>query len=215
MDETKVEESKYLTKVSNITKVQKMIYCFFIYSFIGWLLETVYCFILFGQIHNRGFLFGPFCMMYGFAAVALVLLFEKTKINHFTKFLICFICFTIFEYLVSLVLEMIFGLRWWDYSNDAVIGYVRSVLEMVFGSYSIQYFDIILNFQGRISIVYSVVWGTIGVLLLDVLNPFISKVLDKGSLFFSRKTETIIVNFLVASWIVDVILSILRYLHLN
>ena len=72
----------------------------------------------------------------------------------FQKFLIATIAFTVFEYIVSLVLEMLFGLRWWDYSND------------------------FLNIQGRVSLLYSIFWGIAGVILLEKLHPFIQNKLQ-------------------------------------
>jgi len=46
------------------------------------------------------------------------------------------ISFTVFEYVVSVVLESLFGLRWWDYTGEP------------------------FNFQGRISLAFSLAWGS-------------------------------------------------------
>ena len=107
------------------------------------------------------------------------------------KFLIATIAFTAFEYIVSLLLETLFGLRWWDYSND------------------------FLNIQGRVSLLYSIFWGIIGLFLLEKLHPRIEDIIQK----LNTKThgviniQTIIVFILVIAIIVDFVFSVIRYLQ--
>lgn len=45
---------------------------FFIYSFLGWVCETVYCSIGGRRFVNRGFLNGPLCPVYGFGAFPVI-----------------------------------------------------------------------------------------------------------------------------------------------
>ena len=45
---------------------------FFIYSVLGWIVETLYCRTLDGKWTNRGFLFGPYCPSYGFGALIII-----------------------------------------------------------------------------------------------------------------------------------------------
>ncbi len=58
-----------LTVIRKHEKLQNIILYFFIYSFIGWCLETIYAFLVLGHFVNRGFLIGPICPIYGFGAV--------------------------------------------------------------------------------------------------------------------------------------------------
>ena len=51
--------------------LSRYICLFFIYSFMGWIYETLYCTIKNGKWENRGFLFGPACPIYGTGAVAI------------------------------------------------------------------------------------------------------------------------------------------------
>ena len=125
-------------------EILKLLLYFFLYSIIGWILESVYKSILEKRVINSGFLHGPYCPIYGFGAVILLLATKKMYGKPFQKFLIATIIFTLFEYIVSLLLEVIFGLRWWDYSND------------------------FLNIQGRVSLMYTIFWGIIGL----IINPF-------------------------------------------
>lgn len=45
----------------------------FIYSFIGWLWETIYCSIHDKKFAYRGFLAGPYCPVYGFAVTTVLI----------------------------------------------------------------------------------------------------------------------------------------------
>ena len=55
----------------------KFILYFLIYSFLGWVCETIYCSILDRKFVNRGFLNGPVCPVYGFGALLVIALLNK------------------------------------------------------------------------------------------------------------------------------------------
>lgn len=169
-------------------KVVDYISYFFIYSFFGWIIETIYAILIDGYFVKRGFLYGFICPIYGFGAVALILLTKKMYGRPFFKFLISTLAFTTFEYLISLGLEMLFGLRWWDYTND------------------------FLNIQGRISLLYSIFWGFIGLVLLEKLHPFIQDLLDKINLKFSKNLQRVFVIIFIMIALTDTIFSSIRYL---
>ena len=98
-----------------LNEAQKIILYFVIYSFLGWILETIFAIFVLGRFVKRGFLYGPVCPIYGFGAIILIESLKKIKTNTVGKFFISMIAFTIFEYVVSVVLESLFGLRWWNY----------------------------------------------------------------------------------------------------
>lgn len=181
------EENIKDTKKNKLNENQKIVIYFFIYAFLGWILETVFCLITLGTFTKRGFLYGPLCPMYGFAAVAMIQLLKNIKTNTIGKFCICMIAFTIFEYIVAVVLESLFGLRWWDYSNE------------------------VLNFQGRISLPYSIAWGIIGVIFVEKIHPYIKRKVDKYSEAFFKNIQVTVIAILVLIITLDFILSIFRY----
>ena len=180
-----------LTVIRKHEKLQNIILYFFIYSFIGWCLETIYAFLVLGHFVSRGFLIGPICPIYGFGAVLLILLLKNCKGKPVSEFIIAAFAFTVFEYMVSYALEAIFGLRWWDYSED------------------------FMNLQGRVSLAYSIIWGTLGILLMEGIHPFITKLLDKAKRHIKPKYQDIIVVVFVVVLVVDVILSSIKYLSLE
>ncbi len=129
----------------------KIIFYFIIYSFLGWCLESVYKSIIFKKVTNSGFLYGPFCPMYGIAAV-LMLMLGNISNNIFVIFIISFLWFSVWEYIVAIVLEKLFKTKYWDYS------------------------DLKFNIHGRICLKNSIYWGILGVLLIFVIQPQIEKV---------------------------------------
>ena len=177
--------------ISKSTKDKMIDYIsyFFIYSFLGWVMETIYAVIVTGSFVKRGFLFGPVCPIYGFGAVILIMATKNLYGKPFQKFLISTIAFTVFEYLVSLILESLFGLRWWDYSND------------------------FLNIQGRVSLLYSIAWGLIGLLLLEKLHPLVQNFIQKMNAKVSKNAQGFLVAIFIITIIVDTVFSTIKYLQ--
>lgn len=178
------------TEENGLKETQKIILYFFIYAILGWLLETVFCLVTSGTFVKRGFLYGPLCPMYGFAAVGMIQLLKKIKTNTVGRFFICMIIFTVFEYIVAVVLESLFGLRWWDYSNER------------------------FNFQGRISLPYSIAWGIIGVIFVDKIHPFVKRKLDKYLSLIPKNIQMFLIYTPVVIIIIDFILSIVKYINI-
>lgn len=173
-----------------LTEKQKVLLYFFIYAFLGWILETVFCLVTLGTFTKRGFLYGPLCPMYGFAAISMIRLLKNVKTNTIGKFFICMIAFTIFEYVVAVVLESLFGLRWWDYSNE------------------------VLNFQGRISLPYSIAWGIVGVIFVEKIHPYVKRKTEKMESLISNKILIILLYVSIVIIIIDFIASIVKYVNI-
>ena len=134
----------------NLIMQNNVILYFIIYSFLGWCLESVYKTIIFKKPTNSGFLYGPFCPMYGIGAV-IMLFASQISNNIFVIFIMATLIFTAWEYIVAVILEKLFKTKYWDYSN------------------------LRFNFQGRICLKNSIYWGLLGVLLIFVIQPAIEK----------------------------------------
>ncbi len=135
----------------------KIFICFLIYSFFGWVYETMLCTIRDKSWKNRGFLFGPIIPIYGFGATFASLLFIIVPIpwlqngGHLAIFLTCAIGSFILEYSTSYVLEKIFHAVWWDYSRMP------------------------LNIHGRVCLIFTVLFGVAGVIIVNwVLPPILA-----------------------------------------
>ncbi|MDD3304124.1 MAG: putative ABC transporter permease [Clostridia bacterium] len=96
----------------------KVVFLYFIlYSIVGWCIEMIYCRICQHKWVDRGFLYGPYCPIYGFGAIILLLILQPFSANPFILFLLALVVTTILEYVTSYVMEQIFNTKWWDYSH--------------------------------------------------------------------------------------------------
>lgn len=93
-------------------------YCiwFAIYSFIGWIYESLLRSFTNKRWYNSGFLNGPYIPIYGFGAIMDIYFLGSLK-NPILIFFISATINCILEYLTSYVMELIFHARWWDYSQ--------------------------------------------------------------------------------------------------
>ena len=123
-------------------------YCmFFIYAFIGWVVEVVYYGLEEGRFINRGFLNGPLCPVYGIGFYGVILLLERLSYNFFLLFFGSMIICTFVEFWAGFILYRIFKLRWWDYRDEKY------------------------NFMGFICPKFSLYWGIACSLGIFVLHP--------------------------------------------
>lgn len=90
---------------------------FFIYSFVGWVIEVIYYGITEGKFINRGFLAGPLCPVYGLGFYAAIWIFEPFKDNFIILFFGMATACTIVELIAGFILYHAFHMRWWDYSD--------------------------------------------------------------------------------------------------
>lgn len=169
---------------------QNLIIYYFVCSVIGWILEMIYGFMVFGHFVDRGFLYGPTCPIYGCGTIVMVLITEaarKKNLNTAWEFLIITIIFTILEYLSSLILEAIFGLRWWDYSNE------------------------FLDLNGRVCLVFSLMFGMMGIIFTEWVYEPSKRLIEKLREKISSKVIWIILIISIVVWIVDTVFSIIKY----
>lgn len=173
--------------------LQKYVVFFYIYAFLGWIIDVGICFVSDGTLENRGFLYETICPMYGFAALVLIIISKKVegKGSFLKRLLIATIWCSVLEYLTSLVLEMFFGIRWWDYSKEPY------------------------NFQGRICLAASVFWGLLSIIFMRDIHPFIEKKLRNITSKLKPKTKSIIVYSALAITTIDLVLSIVKYVNIG
>ena len=84
-------------------KLKIYIVFFYIYAFLGWLIDVSIVFVSDGVLENRGFLYEPICPMYGFAALVLVLLAQRLngKGSVIKRLILATLWCSILEYLTS------------------------------------------------------------------------------------------------------------------
>ena len=90
-----------------------MLYCMF-----GWCFESTYCSIKSGHLQNRGFCHGPWLPIYGVGASLLLLFTQGHEGNRLYLFLVGFFGGTCLELVTGFLMNKIFHMRWWDYSQN-------------------------------------------------------------------------------------------------
>lgn len=123
-------------------------FMFYCYSIMGWIVECIAC--SFNQrkfVHNRGFLIGPYCPIYGYGAMYMYFFLGRYYHEPITLFVMAVVGTSVLEYLTSYLMEKIFKARWWDYSK------------------------VKFNLEGRICLKNSVAFGILGLTFTYLVNP--------------------------------------------
>lgn len=148
-----------------------IIWYMILFSILGLLIETIYGYVSTGILESRkGLILGPFCPIYGIGAAFFIVLLSEYKESKVKLFIMGAIAGTIFEYICSYILQVIYGSMFWDYS---------------YTTYQI---------NGRVSLTYTVFWGILAVLLIKYIKPQFDKVIEKIP---SKLWDKIITAFLI------------------
>jgi len=162
---------------------------FILYSFCGWIIEMIYH-ISKGIYENRGFLFGPFCIIYGISALIMILIYPKIKVkNKIVKSILFWIyvlaiC-SILEYLTSFFTEMILEIRLWDYSGLS------------------------FNIAGRVRLITSIAWANCSIVLIYIIQPIVKKLFEKLK---NKKHFYSIIHIILWGMCIDWICAVIRHL---
>lgn len=134
---------------------------FFIYAFIGWILEVSFKAMRRGVFVNSGFLNGPYCPVYGFGAVVVLYFLSLVDSSNKLVLLIAsmFIA-SLIELITGFVLEKLFHMKWWDYS------------------------DKVLNIGGYICLEFSLIWAALCFILYEAIHPLVAQLVSHFSTRF-------------------------------
>ncbi len=160
---------------------------FILYSFLGWVMESIFRSICEKKLINTGFLRGPFCPIYGIGSIIMLLLLQRFENMPILLFLMSLIILTAWEYIVGVLLEKIFHTKYWDYSNHR------------------------FNFQGRICLTNSIYWGILGVLFIKYIHPFIQSLILK----IDSNILNYVLVILSVIFLVDMITTIINVKNIN
>lgn len=155
---------------------------FLIYSFLGWVIESIFRSIIEKKIINTGFLKGPICPIYGIGALIMSFVLDGLSNNLICLFIASMIILTIWEYIVGVFLEKTFHTKYWDYSDHKI------------------------NFQGRICLTNSIYWGILGVVFVKYIHPFMQEIIEKVNIDVLH----FVVTITSIVFVVDVITSIVK-----
>ena len=140
----------------------ELLWLFLLYSFLGWTLETAAGTIRQKRFVNRGFTTGPFCMVYGVAAVVMTAALQELRGSFLFLFLGCMVVGTAVEWFAGKLLERLNQKKWWDYSEKR------------------------WNFDGYICAQYSLLWGILGTVTVRWGDPLLAGLYRLLPSFVSR-----------------------------
>lgn len=129
------------------------LFFFYFYCFAGWCFESVYVSLRTRKWVNRGFMRGPFLTLYGSGAIMMLVVSRPFADNVLLTYIAGVIGATALEYVTGIVMEALFGVRYWDYSKR------------------------FLNFQGHICLTSSLTWGFFTILMTRVIHRPIEKMM--------------------------------------
>ena len=135
---------------------------FLLYSLLGFIMESTLFKIKLSKKHS-GIFYGPMTAVYGVGIISIELLnkyfFKKIKCNKILKLIIEFLTLTIIlsliEYLGGNILNYLFDIDMWDYSN----------IKPNFGKY--------------ICLQNSIIWGILGTIYIHIFKPFTDKLINQ------------------------------------
>mgnify|MGYP000010865825 FL=1 len=125
---------------------------FILYAFLGWVCEDLYCGIPAKKFINRGFLYGPYCPIYGFGALLILYPLLFVKDYPILVFILGVIITSTLEYITSWVMEILFKTRWWDYSER------------------------FMNINGRVCLLNSTLFGIMSIVVVYIIHPIIQDI---------------------------------------
>lgn len=165
---------------------EQYVFCFFVYAFLGYVCEVIYCSIGQKKLVNRGYLYMPVCPIYGFGAVIILLSMLPISKMWYLVFFLGILLTTTLEYLTSYIMEIIFHMRWWDYSKRK------------------------LNINGRVCLLNSLLFGGLVMIVVYGLHPLVYRLMETMGMLSIRIIDII----LGIGIVVDTIFSTIKNVNI-
>ena len=160
---------------------------YIIYSFFGWVLESIYKSLHEKKFINSGFLAGPFCPIYGYGALIMYFFLDGFKDNLFLLFIIAFFILSFWEYIVGYFLEVVFKTKYWDYSKKK------------------------FNIHGRVCLENSIYWGVLGIVFIELIHPGVESLIK----VIPNNFLTIVTGIAFAYIAIDTIITTIKLIRVN
>lgn len=159
----------------------KIVWIFFLGSFLGDITETIFCWATTGRIMSRSsVVYGTFSLVWGIGVAGFtMLLYRYRKKDGWNLFIAGTFLGGAYEYICSVFTELCFGTVFWDYS------------------------DIPFNLGGRINLLYCFFWGIAAVIWMKLFYPFFSKWIER----IPMKIGTILSYVFIVFMVVNIVIS--------
>lgn len=133
--------------------IVQWLFFFYFYCFCGWCFESTYVSIKEKKLTNRGFIRGPFLPIYGSGATMMLVVSGPFRHSIVLTYLAGCVGATVLEYVTAVIMEALFKMRYWDYSNRK------------------------FNFQGRICLSSTLVWGFFTIAMTGFVHVYVEKLM--------------------------------------
>ena len=124
--------------------------------------------------------------MYGIGAILMIWAGQLSN-NPIVIFIMAFLIFSVWEYLVAVIIEKLFKTKYWDYSN------------------------LKFNLQGRVCLKNSLYWGILGVLLIYLIQPLIENLTN----LIPAEILVYVDAILMLAILVDTVITIFRIMFID
>lgn len=159
---------------------------FYIYCFCGWIFESTYVSLKQHHFVNRGFLRLPMLPLYGTGAVMMLWVSLPVKNNLFLVYCSGVVAATLLEYVTGYVMERLFKVRYWDYSDQR------------------------FNLHGYICLTSSIAWGFLTIFMTEVIH----KPIERFVLNLPPALEWCLLGVISGCFVMDTIQSTKEALNL-
>ncbi len=129
------------------------LFFFYFYCFFGWIFESTYVSLKSRKFVNRGFMRGPFLPIYGSGAIMMLVVSMPFQDNIFLTYIAGCIGATALELVTGELMEALFKVRYWDYSNQK------------------------FNYKGHICLSSTVAWGFLTILMTEFLHRGVERII--------------------------------------
>lgn len=173
-EDARAEAAKPLT-------VYRIFWLFLIAGFVGDFIEVVFWLITRGELISRSSLvYGPFSLVWGLGAVLLTLVFHRMDDQGAVRIvLVGTILGGAYEYICSLLQEVLFGACFWDYRH------------------------LPLNLNGRINLVFCLFWGFAALVWVRLVFPALCVLISWVPRRTGRRLAAAAAAFLMCSTVIS------------
>ena len=164
---------------------------FYLYCFFGWIFESAYVSLKQRRFVNRGFLRIPMLPLYGSGAVMMLWVSLPFQDNLILTYISGVIGATALEYVTGYMMERIFRVRYWDYSNQPfnIHGYICLTSSLAWGFLTILMTHVIHRPIERAVLGVPPAWDLFFVFFVTVIFVYDAIICTKEALDFGKSLE--------------------------
>lgn len=164
------------------TDVYYIVNCFFVYSIMGWIVESIYMSFCNRKLTNRGFIHGPICPIYGVGALSVYFILRPFSGDYVILYILGMILATTLEFFTAKIMIYIFGEVWWDYNNKP------------------------FNYKGILCLESTIAWGFYTIIMFGFLHKIVEGIVS----FYNYNLGVKIATLLIIYYAVDFSISLIE-----